>query len=132
MIPPFVIEKLKAVKPQWSPLLFKAGMVTLFLLALVVPLALVAVPFIEFLNGMAAQPKGRAQMTYGRTDGQTLVVERPPVEGTIPRGYVPYPYADYGKELEDAYKAVRRFVGRDDDPSFPGPEIYTTGLPARG
>ena len=52
-------------------------------LAFIIPLAMVAVPFIEFFNDMAAQPKGKTQMTYGRVYGQQLLVERLPVAGVI-------------------------------------------------
>jgi mono/diheme cytochrome c family protein len=104
MIPNVVIEKLKAFQPAWSPTLYKGALVTVFLLAFAIPLALVATPFIEFLNGMAAQPKGRTQMTYGRRDGKELLVERPPVAGTIPRGYLPYEFDAYGNKIEDAVK----------------------------
>jgi mono/diheme cytochrome c family protein len=73
-------------------------------LAIVIPLALVALPFIEFFNGMAAQPKGKAQATYGRTYGEELLVGRAPVEGTIPHGYMPYPY----EQLENTLDAAKQ------------------------
>jgi mono/diheme cytochrome c family protein len=94
MIPKALSDKLLNLYPRWSPRMFKATIVALFAAALVIPLALSAVPFIEFFNGMAAQPKGKAQMTYGRIFGEELLVERLPVEGTIPRGYEPYRFAD--------------------------------------
>ena len=54
--------------------------------AVVVPLADGGqCPFIEFFNGMAAQPKGKTQMTYGRVFGQQNIVYREPLEGTVPR-----------------------------------------------
>jgi len=104
MIPPFVVDKLKAFRPTWSPGLYKAGLVTIFLMAFIVPLALVATPFIEFLNGMAAQPKARTQMTYGRRAGKELMVERSPVPGTIPRGHFPYAFDRLGNKAKDAKK----------------------------
>lgn len=105
MIPPFVIERLKAFRPAWSPGLYKSALVTVFLMAFAVPLALVATPFIEFLNGMAAQPKGRTQMTYGRLAGEQRMVERPPVPGTVPRGHVPYAFDHLGNKIENAREA---------------------------
>jgi mono/diheme cytochrome c family protein len=70
--------------------------------AIALPLALVALPFIEFFNGMAAQPKGKPQMTYGRIYEVDSLVERAPVEGTIPRGYYPYPYDGLENTIEAA------------------------------
>ena len=63
---------LEKVLPRWSPLMFKATMFTVVAAAFVIPLALAATPFIEFFNGMAAQPKGKAQMTYGRTHDEGI------------------------------------------------------------
>jgi mono/diheme cytochrome c family protein len=51
---------------------------------------------------MAAQPKGKAQMTYGRTFGEEDLVTRDPVEGTMPRDYYPYPFSHLGNEIKDA------------------------------
>ena len=96
---------LERLAPRWSPVMFKATLVAAVAAALVIPLALVATPFIEFFNGMAAQPKGKAQMTYGRRDGQALLVTRDPVEGTVPRGYHPYPFDHLDTKIETA-KAV--------------------------
>jgi cytochrome c5 len=99
MITPRLIDKLL---PKWSPTMYKATLGGLVVLAIVIPLAMAATPFIEFFNGMAAQPKGKAQMTYGRVYGMDLIVERPPVEGTIPRGYFPYEFDELGNTIEDA------------------------------
>jgi mono/diheme cytochrome c family protein len=95
-------DKLRNSSPRWSLTAFKASAVTLFALAFIIPLALVATPFIEFFNGMAAQPKGKAQMTYGRVYGEQRLVERDPVVGTIPRGYSSPPFEDLGNTIEDA------------------------------
>jgi mono/diheme cytochrome c family protein len=96
---------LDKVLPKWSPLMFKATLITLVAAAFVIPLALAATPFIEFFNGMAAQPKGKAQMTYGRTYDEARLVTRDPVEGTMPRGWQPYPLAYLTERIEEA-KAV--------------------------
>ncbi len=100
-----VIDLLLNCYPRWSPTMYKLTLGATVVLAIMVPLGLVAIPFIEFFNGMAAQPKGKAQMTYGRTYGEDLLVERPPVEGTIPRGHVPYRFDNLGNTIEDAKKA---------------------------
>ncbi|UCF32793.1 MAG: cytochrome c [Phycisphaerales bacterium] len=99
MTPPQLIEKLL---PKWSPTMYKATLGGLVVLAIAIPLALAATPFIEFFNGMAAQPKGKAQMTVGRIYGAADLVERPPVEGMIPRGYFPYEFDKLGNTIEDA------------------------------
>jgi mono/diheme cytochrome c family protein len=97
-----LLDKLKNASPRWSLTTFKASVVAMFALAFIIPLALVATPFIEFFNGMAAQPKGKAQMTYGRVYGEQRLVERDPVAGTIPRGYASPPFAELGNTIEDA------------------------------
>jgi mono/diheme cytochrome c family protein len=99
------VERIRNFRPPWSPGLFRAALVGAFVAAFVVPLALVAIPFLEFFNDMAAQPKGKAQMTYGRTfdpAGDGWMVERLPAEGTLPRGVVPYAFAEAGNSLDDA------------------------------
>ena len=95
-------DKLEGFAPRWSPTLFKATLIGFIVLAFAVPLTLVGLPFSEFFNGMAAQPKGRTQMTYGRVHGKAELVERAPVAGTIPRGYVPTPYGDRPNTIEAA------------------------------
>ena len=102
MSSPSLTDRLRGVSPRWSPNAYKAMLLSSVALAFIIPLALVALPFIEFFNGMAAQPKGKAQMTYGRVRGQELLVERPPVEGTIPRSYQRYDFDAWKNTLEDA------------------------------
>ena len=102
MIPSKLQDRLRDFKLPWSPLAYKAALLSFVALAFIIPLSLIALPFIEFFNGMAAQPKGKTQGTYGRVMGQELVVGRPPVEGTIPRSYYRYPFEDRGNTIEDA------------------------------
>ena len=90
--------------PRWSPQAYKATLISLVALAFIIPLVLVALPFIEFFNGMAAQPKGKTQMTYGRVHGESIQVDRQPVPGTMPQGFEPYAYDSYGNTIEDAKK----------------------------
>ncbi len=104
---------LEKVYPRWSPLMYKATLLSLVAAAFVIPLVLAATPFIEFFNGMAAQPKGKAQMTYGRTYGLALPVTRDPVQGTMPHGWHPYPLA----YLTDRIKAARE-ADPDIDPNL--------------
>ena len=97
-----VIDKLRDWWQRQSATAFKAAIGGLVVLAFAVPLALVALPFVEFFNDMAAQPKGKTQMSYGRVYGQEVVVERSAVQGSIPRDYVRYAYADKGNTIEEA------------------------------
>jgi|GEM_PF-1735506 len=96
---------LDKVLPRWSPLMYKATLITLVVAAFVIPLVLAATPFIEFFNGMAAQPKGKAQMTYGRTYDEALLVTRDPVPGTMPRDWAPYELAYLTEQIEAAKAA---------------------------
>lgn len=105
MIRRALIYILQNYYPRWSPRMFKATLVATVAAAFVIPLAMVALPFIEFFNGMAAQQKGKSQMTYGRVFGLELMVERPPVDGAIPRNYETYPFAELGNDAKDAEKA---------------------------
>ena len=101
-IPKPILDLLLNCYPRWSPTMFKATLVGVFALAIMLPLALVAVPFIEFFNGMAAQPKGKAQMTYGRLYGAAPLVTQDSTTGTLPRNYYPYRFDYLGNEIKDA------------------------------
>ena len=105
MIPQFVKDRLEKLEPRWYPTAYKGVLIGMVASAIVIPLGLVAVPFLEFFNGMAAQPKAKAQMTYGRVFGDTLLVARDPVPGTVPQDYEPYRFNHLGNTLEDAKKA---------------------------
>ena len=91
----------------YSPL-FKLVIFGLLAMALIAPLGLVAMPYIEFFNDMAAQPKGKTQGIYGRLSEQEKTVERLPVDGTLARNVELYPYS--GKEVEVAVQAGRELV----------------------
>jgi len=83
---------LDAWKPKWYPMRFKITMVAIVAGAIITPLLILAIPYLEILNDMAVQPKGKAQGKYGWFTDHHLIVERPPVPGTIPMGYEAYPY----------------------------------------
>jgi len=78
--------------PSWKPMRFKATLVAIVAAAIVIPLFFLALPFLDLFNDMAVQPKGKAQGQYGFFSDRQIVVERPPVPGTVPVGYVAYPY----------------------------------------
>lgn len=103
MIPKKIQEKLRNFAPPFLPGVYKAHLVAAVALAFVIPIVLLAMPFIEFFNDMAVQPKAKTQGRYGRLYGPPTPVERKPVEGTIPMGH--YPYHLLGKDEETAKKA---------------------------
>lgn len=83
-------DGLRNWSPKWRPMAFKATLIALPFVAIAIPLLVLAIPYLEILNDMAVQPKGKTQGQYGWFGDQSLVVERHPVPGTIPMGYVPY------------------------------------------
>jgi mono/diheme cytochrome c family protein len=104
-----LLDKLLDYYPRWSPTMYKTTLGGALILSIAIPLALVALPFIEFFNGMAAQPKGKAQATYGRTYGEEWLVERVPAEGSIPLGYEAYPYDDLDNTMEAAKQVGEQY-----------------------
>jgi mono/diheme cytochrome c family protein len=127
MISKSLTDRLRNVSPRWSPGAYKATLLSFVALAFIIPLALVALPFIEFFNGMAAQPKGKTQGTYGRVRGQELLVERLPVAGTIPRSYQRYAFDNRMNTIEEA-QAVGEQLANPLQPTLAhlgrGKEIY--------
>jgi mono/diheme cytochrome c family protein len=95
-------DKLSRWSPAWSPPMYRFVLGTMLVLAFVIPLAIVAVPFIEFLNGMAAQPKAKSQMTYGRTFGEELPVLRSEPPGAVRREYRAPLFGPGSNKIEDA------------------------------
>lgn len=89
---------------RFGPTAYRGALVAFIASAFAIPLALVATPFVEFLNGMAAQPKGLAQGQYGRVFGQAFQVEREPVRGSIPEETSAYPFegADHARAKLEA------------------------------
>jgi mono/diheme cytochrome c family protein len=83
-------DKLRRYSPRFSPAAYKGLLIAMLAGAFVVPLFFVSLPFIEFFNDMAVQPKGKTQGLYSRLTPPERVVERPPVEGALPHDYVPY------------------------------------------
>jgi mono/diheme cytochrome c family protein len=79
-------------KPKWYANRFKLTLLGIVVGAIVAPLLVLAIPYLELLNDMAVQPKGKAQGQYGWFSDVQLQVERPPVPGTVPVTYYSYPY----------------------------------------
>jgi len=105
MIEALIQKVLKLLEPNWSPTLYKGALGAVLVGVFVAPLLLVPIPMIEFFNGMAAQPKGKSQMTHGRTFGDEILLERRPIAGTVPRDWAPYPFDNLGNTIEEAEQA---------------------------
>lgn len=106
-----MIERLlKKYTPVWSPMMFKATLVAMILAACFIPVMIAGIPWVEFVNDMAAQPKAKTQMTYGRVYGKQLPTGRTPVPGTVPIDKtVTYPYEYAGSDLAPAKKKADNF-----------------------
>jgi len=98
MILQFIEKRLRALSPRFSPTLFRTTLIAVFSMAFVIPLAVLALPYLDLFNDMAVQPKGKAQMVLGAPVGDGGLVDRLPVNGTIPRGYVEYEIEGEGEE----------------------------------
>ena len=103
-------DKLTRSYGRWSPLAFKCVLASWIAAAVVLPLVLAGLPFIEFLNDMAAQPKGKTQMTIGRMLQPTVPTDRPAVSGTVPREFEAYAFDYLGNQIADAQFAGRRLL----------------------
>jgi len=95
-------DKLAGWHPRWSPRMYRFTLGSLIVLAFVVPLVIVGLPFIEFLNGMAAQPKAKSQMTYGRVFGEEIPVLWSPPAGAVGREQPPVLFESGSNRIEDA------------------------------
>ncbi|MDD4890674.1 MAG: cytochrome c [Phycisphaerae bacterium] len=94
--------------PRWGSPAYKAMLATFLVLAIAIPLLLAGIPFVEWLNDMAAQPKGKTQSTFGRTFGEKRLVDRDPPAGAVPRDYYRYEFDYLGNELAEAQWAGKR------------------------
>ncbi len=119
----------KNVQAAKKPLpVFKVTVIVILASSIIIPLALVAMPYIEFFNDMAVQPKGKAQGTYGWFFGKELTAERAPVPGTLPRGYHPYPIDDPNETRAQiaAGKLLRNPRAKSMDSFYRGQFVYNT------
>ncbi len=103
---------------QMFKLIYRSLLLALPVLAFAVPLGWVATPYFEFFNGMAVQPKAKAQGTFGwgLADPHDLpslnTAEWEPVPGTLPRDYKPYRFAGADPKAEDYQKVIDQ-AGRE-------------------
>jgi mono/diheme cytochrome c family protein len=99
---------LREWSPGWKPFRWRATLIGIFAMAIIIPLAFLALPYLEILNDMAVQPKAKAQGEYGWFSDVQIPSERLPVPGTFPMSlheYYPYPFPKgTGKEEEAAAK----------------------------
>jgi len=128
MIGPKIEQKLRGWTPRWNRRRWIATLVAMPIVALAVPIGILAVPYLEMLNDMAIQPKAKAQGLYGHFQGEALVVERPPVAGTMPvTGHSPYPFP--GKDAESAKlaeEALKNPLGRTPEVLARGRKVWNT------
>ena len=107
-----MISRLKnwTENPSVTPTMAKAFVITAVAAALAAPLAVAALPYIEFFNDLAVQHKVKPQMTWTHTDPGRRPVpgDRQSVRGTIPREHLPYPFPDKATAAaEQAARALR-------------------------
>jgi mono/diheme cytochrome c family protein len=99
-----------AAEPLITPTMVKAGAVTAAAVAVTIPFAIVALPYIDFFNDMAMQHKVKPQMAWTRSapGGSAVPGDRDSVPGTIPREYLPYPFPDKSTAVaEEAGRELR-------------------------
>ena len=115
-------------KPKWFEGRWRVTLVAIPVVCLAVPILILAIPYLDVLNDMAVQPKGKAQGEYGHHSGVYLPVERPPVLGTVPMGSIFQPYIvtekDETKAAEAAGKALVNPVARTEQALLQGQEIW--------
>lgn len=126
---------LREWSPGWKPTRWKVTLIALPIVALVVPLLFLGLPYLEIFNDMAVQPKAKAQGHYGWFSDQIIMVERAPVAGTVPANVSAeaYEYVVTEKDEEKAAKlAGETLVNPIGDPKparadmEAGREIYHT------
>ncbi len=88
-------------------------------------------PGVEFMPDMYRSPSLETNMAYvtienGKQTGDTLQANRLPVNGTIPRGFMPYPYANDTSGYANAGRYLRRPVDiiRNAENLAEGEELY--------
>lgn len=114
--------------PRFSPTLYKASLLTLMVLALVLPLSCVALPYVEFFNGMAVQPKLKAQGVYGWGYDVELMGVLSPPEGTVHREYISHPFAGADTQNTETYEQVLAEAGELlQNPITPTMEVMQRG-----
>ncbi len=109
----------------------KGFVVAVVTAALVVPLGLVAVPYIEFFNDLAVQNKVKPQMPWGRTLRLAPGLPRP--DGTVPRNVFQYPFPLPRAENQEERKRMEAAVAEEATKRLAGvePDIAPVFHPPR-
>ena len=97
---------LREWSPGWKPTRWKVTLIALPILALVIPLLFLGLPYLEILNDMAVQPKAKAQGHYGWFSDQIIMSERRPVAGTVPANVSAEAYEYVVTEKDEEKAAV--------------------------
>lgn len=127
MIPRAIQERLQATRPRFAPALFRGVLWAIAVSAIAVPLLLLALPYVEFFNGMAAQPKGRTQGTYGRLFGAEIPVDMAPPAGTAAQAVAWPRFTEADEETARAAEQALRNPYPTAMPSLlRGQELYNT------
>ncbi|MHC5010157.1 MAG: c-type cytochrome [Planctomycetota bacterium] len=125
MIGPKLEKKLKDWEPRWRPFRFKATLIGLVAASVVVPLLILAVPYLELFNDMAVQPVAKPQGDYGWFTDQALMVPRPPVPGTVPMDDLGFtPYVMEGETPEEAAQRAEETLS---NPLLPTLDVLKRG-----
>lgn len=96
---------LREWSPGWKPTRWKVTLIAMPIMAVVIPLIILGLPYLEILNDMAVQPKAKAQGHYGWFSGQVIMSERAPVAGTVPANVSAEAY-EYVVTEKDEQKAA--------------------------
>lgn len=78
--------------PRVTPAMTKGFMVAIAVVAVGMPLMIIATPYIEFFNDMAVQQKVKPQMVLQVREGVPAVSDLPSPAGTLARGEAAWPF----------------------------------------
>jgi mono/diheme cytochrome c family protein len=82
-------------------------------------------PGIEFMPDMYRSPSYESNMAYvKRSNGDTISANRLPAEGTIPRGFMPYPYPNTADGYNEAGLNLHNPLTVNDANVKTGEELY--------
>ena len=86
-------------------------------------------PGVEFMPDMYRSPSLETNMSYvsivdGKETGDTMMANRMPVKGTIPRGFMPYPYPNTTEGYEAAGAELHNPLPKNDANLAEGEALY--------
>ena len=118
---------LREWSPGWKPTRWKVTLIAIPIVALIVPLLFLGLPYLEILNDMAVQPKAKAQGHYGWFSDEVIMVERPPVAGTVPANVSAEAYEYIVTEKDEEKAAVHAGKTLGPNPLAPTREVLAAG-----